>query len=1188
MPLTRPPRPPAGPATARGTHHRINSDTPASDGGRFSPRLWRFRRPRRTSPAGPVRRGACRGGAEHGRVADGDSARVNRSSSIQSEQLAEGTSVRLSAGVSSERSAHTISLAEGQALSRERTPRHRAARAVAVCRRPSLTAVAVARQSSGSLMTAREEAAKKGIFLPPNIRLSASDAGPNAQRPEKGTICARLLLDVRVPTGPTPSSTSTIEFSPFCLVKDAMQLIETTLGLTTADTDAAKHGAPFGLHWLTDLRTGEGIWLMENRTLWSYMLQDKVRTLEHVLCPRFGARAVTRTAVPCGRCGCDGAQHVLEYKPKRPEQYSVRIVIPSLEIVSRLTFDQFTTVSDATREILKTNGLSAPDGTYRLYYARESLWLSETESLASYQLKPSDTLECKECLQDAPNSPLAKPKSVLLQVNLPAQNTTRKLLVSRTTTVGEIMNMILRKVSISNVAHYGLYLLPREGRPAMWMEDYKFLASFMLQEEETVEFRCKFMLFSIELDMTHVVRDRRPTVARMLIDDMATAQDVVELIAANYSIEVPGEYALFTHEEEEVPASKALWSYGTRGSFAMHAKLQPIVARFSADEASNTNLQVSFTEPVMHIMRLLARRYGLGRQARIVLRTATQASLDPALSLREQCVAPNACLTLDPVTGDESGGHARHVFELDEGIIGPSIGSPPSSASMSPDPVVSPEGTSIEPIRYIWDEGPDSPQNIVFSPSEPDKVIAGSLNKLIERLTEAQTSDLAFVKTFLLTYQSFVTPKQLLEKLIERYSVVRDAGMPFDKFWPLQRMIQARVYNAIKLWLETNLDAESESMLRLLMRFIRRTLVHDSPQLAGRLRVAIAKAKDPSKHRRNYTFDTEPPEPKLPRVMSTKLTLFDFDPEEIARQLTLVDFGLFAAIKARAAPSSTGRCTPVRAARRPSPVARCGATDRPPMHAVCRAYAAAFAQPAELLDQSWCNPQRRARCANVIRLIQRVNDLGLWVATTILVQRDAKERAATYANFVQVCTVRVGGRHARGSGDGAAVGAADVAWRGMQHLFNLHNFSTLMAILGGLNNSAILRLKQTKRELDKRVIRKVEELEHTMSPKNNYSLLRNELHSVAPPCIPFLAIYMSDLTFVDDGNPNCIDGLINFSKRRLVYSIISDLLNFQNHPYNLTVIPELKRMLEDINSQLEGITDKALYDISLQREPREE
>ena len=79
---------------------------------------------------------------------------------------------------------------------------------------------------------------------------------------------------------------------------------------------------------------------------------------------------------------------------------------------------------------------------------------------------------------------------------------------------------------------------------------------------------------------------------------------------------------------------------------------------------------------------------------------------------------------------------------------------------------------------------------------------------------------------------------------------------------------------------------------------------------------------------------------QFPANPSPVLSVFDFDPEEIARQLTIIDFSLFSKIK-----------------------------------------------PAELLNQAWQKQKYKHRAQNILRLVERMNNLTLWVATTILSQR---------------------------------------------------------------------------------------------------------------------------------------------------------------------------------------------------------
>jgi hypothetical protein len=40
-------------------------------------------------------------------------------------------------------------------------------------------------------------------------------------------------------------------------------------------------------------------------------------------------------------------------------------------------------------------------------------------------------------------------------------------------------------------------------------------------------------------------------------------------------------------------------------------------------------------------------------------------------------------------------------------------------------------------------------------------------------------------------------------------------------------------------------------------------------------------------------------------------------------------------------------------------------------------------------------------------------------------------------------------------------------------------------------------------------------------------------------------VYLKDLTFIEDGNPDKVRGLINFAKRRMLYNTIQEVLLYQ-------------------------------------------
>lgn len=47
--------------------------------------------------------------------------------------------------------------------------------------------------------------------------------------------------------------------------------------------------------------------------------------------------------------------------------------------------------------------------------------------------------------------------------------------------------------------------------------------------------------------------------------------------------------------------------------------------------------------------------------------------------------------------------------------------------------------------------------------------------------------------------------------------------------------------------------------------------------------------------------------------------------------------------------------------------------------------------------------------------------------------------------------------------------------------------------------------------------------------------MREALHRSDPPCIPYLGMYLTDLSFIEEGTPDFTsDGLLNFSKMRMV------------------------------------------------------
>ena len=105
-----------------------------------------------------------------------------------------------------------------------------------------------------------------------------------------------------------------------------------------------------------------------------------------------------------------------------------------------------------------------------------------------------------------------------------------------------------------------------------------------------------------------------------------------------------------------------------------------------------------------------------------------------------------------------------------------------------------------------------------------------------------------------------------------------------------------------------------------------------------------------------------------------------------------------------------------------------------------------------------------------------------------------------------------------------------------------------------------------------------------MSRDLNFNNFRLELKKSNPPLIPYLGVYLTDLTFIAEGNPDFLPGgLINFNKRRLGAEVILEIQQYQTGLYCLEEVPKIQEYLR--NNPI--LDEDELYKISLQIEPRD-
>ncbi|OLN81553.1 Cell division control protein 25 [Colletotrichum chlorophyti] len=219
-------------------------------------------------------------------------------------------------------------------------------------------------------------------------------------------------------------------------------------------------------------------------------------------------------------------------------------------------------------------------------------------------------------------------------------------------------------------------------------------------------------------------------------------------------------------------------------------------------------------------------------------------------------------------------------------------------------------------------------------------------------------------------------------------------------------------------------------------------------------------------------------------------------------------------------------------------------------------------KPTECLNKTWQKKVGEGEpepAPNVKALILHSNQMTNWVAEMILAQMDVKKRVIVIKHFVAVA----------------------------DKCRSLNNFSTLTSIISALGTAPIARLKRTWDQVPQRTQAVLETMRKLMASTKNFGEYREALHVANPPCIPFFGVYLTDLTFIEDGIPSIIKktNLINFAKRAKTAEVIRDIQQYQAVGYSLQPVPELQDYIIS-NMQAAGDVHE-MYDKSLQVEPRE-
>eukprot|EP00011_Vannellida_sp_DIVA3-517-6-12_P007174 CAMPEP_0114636722 /NCGR_PEP_ID=MMETSP0168-20121206/17130_1 /TAXON_ID=95228 ORGANISM="Vannella sp., Strain DIVA3 517/6/12" /NCGR_SAMPLE_ID=MMETSP0168 /ASSEMBLY_ACC=CAM_ASM_000044 /LENGTH=725 /DNA_ID=CAMNT_0001848439 /DNA_START=101 /DNA_END=2274 /DNA_ORIENTATION=- len=413
-----------------------------------------------------------------------------------------------------------------------------------------------------------------------------------------------------------------------------------------------------------------------------------------------------------------------------------------------------------------------------------------------------------------------------------------------------------------------------------------------------------------------------------------------------------------------------------------------------------------------------------------------------------------------------------------------------------------PPVAGTDPEKDMWgvsDEG-----TVLMQGSEHHyEVRAATLGKLVERLTVIYPDEHLpaqhYQKVFFMTFRSFATPMELMEKLEQRFLGPENVTEEQMANWKTDLpTIRKQVIVALKMWFNEHykdFSANGGELTKRLQDFIvkAREADHSSDSLVGFLERMVEKKLSKGTYTSLFGCSimidkATAPETNAPRSFRG-VTFWDLDELEIARQLTIGEYHIYAEI-----------------------------------------------EPVELQDLAWSKSHLKERAPNVLAMINRFNKFSNAFSTMLVSEPKLKQRKKIIEKLVRIA----------------------------EHLMSMNSFNMVMAIMSGFGSSSAYRLKHSFQAVNRHTQEVLAHLNEVLSSNSAYKAYRELLRSIDPPCIPFLGVYLSDLTFVDEGNKEKIDGLWNFRKRVLEYEVIVQVLKYQSHNYNLHMVPAMGKLLDEL------------------------
>ncbi|EHH17451.1 hypothetical protein EGK_13863 [Macaca mulatta] len=196
--------------------------------------------------------------------------------------------------------------------------------------------------------------------------------------------------------------------------------------------------------------------------------------------------------------------------------------------------------------------------------------------------------------------------------------------------------------------------------------------------------------------------------------------------------------------------------------------------------------------------------------------------------------------------------------------------------------------------------------------------------------------------------------------------------------------------------------------------------------------------------------------------------------------------------------------------------------------------------------------------ANLSLLLQRCNEVQLWVATEILLCSQLGKRVQLVKKFIKIAA----------------------------HCKAQRNLNSFFAIVMGLNTASVSRLSQTWEKIPGKFKKLFSELESLTDPSLNHKAYRDAFKKMKPPKIPFMPLLLKDVTFIHEGNKTFLDNLVNFEKLHMIADTVRTLRHCRTNQFGDLCPKEHQELKSYVNHLYVIDSQQALFELSHRIEPR--